>query len=193
MRTPADRLIRIFTSLRLTVVLLAFAIILVFLGTLAQVDEGLYRAQAHYFKMAGHRRLAASVAVHRHPDIWPHHSVHFAGRLSLGTLLLFNLVAAHIYRFQLTFKKTGIQLAHAGVIVAARRPVRDRHARARIANAASPKARRESYADSPRITAGVHELNFVSNGERARRRPRPGVERRRRNRKSTSCRSPSSS
>jgi hypothetical protein len=44
------RLLKIFTSLRLTVVLLAFAILLVFIGTLAQVDEGLYQAQARYFR-----------------------------------------------------------------------------------------------------------------------------------------------
>ena len=44
------RLIKIFTSLRLTVILLAFAILLVFIGTIAQVDEGLYNAQARYFR-----------------------------------------------------------------------------------------------------------------------------------------------
>ena len=32
-------------------------------------------------------------------------------------VLLLNLVSAHIYRFQLTQKKIGIQLAHAGVIL----------------------------------------------------------------------------
>ncbi len=35
---PGKSIIRFFTSLRLTVVLLAFAILLVFIGTLAQVD-----------------------------------------------------------------------------------------------------------------------------------------------------------
>ena len=44
-----NRLIRVITSLRLTVVLLAFGILLVFIGTIAQVDEGLYNAQARYF------------------------------------------------------------------------------------------------------------------------------------------------
>jgi len=58
-----DRLFRFFSSLRLTVVLLAFGIVLVFVGTVAQADEGLYNAQARYFKhwfvrgitMFGHR------------------------------------------------------------------------------------------------------------------------------------------
>ena len=45
-----DRFINFFTSLRLTVVCLAFALILVFVGTLAQVQIGLYEAQAEYFR-----------------------------------------------------------------------------------------------------------------------------------------------
>ena len=44
------KIVAFFTSLKLTVALLAFAIVLVFVGTLAQVDEGLYAAQAHYFR-----------------------------------------------------------------------------------------------------------------------------------------------
>ena len=44
------KIVEFFTSLKLTVMLLAFAIVLVFVGTLAQADEGLYGAQAHYFK-----------------------------------------------------------------------------------------------------------------------------------------------
>ena len=44
------KIVEFFTSLKLTVALLAFAIVLVFIGTLAQADEGLYGAQAHYFK-----------------------------------------------------------------------------------------------------------------------------------------------
>ena len=37
--------------------------------------------------------------------------------ISIGTVLLANLLAAHIYRFQLSVKKLGIQLAHSGVIL----------------------------------------------------------------------------
>ena len=44
------KLVRFFTSLKLTVALLAFAIVLVFVGTLAQVDEGRYESQARYFR-----------------------------------------------------------------------------------------------------------------------------------------------
>ncbi len=102
------RLIKFFTSLRLTVVLLAFAIVLVFIGTLAQVDEGLYNAQARYFRQW--IVLGLDLFGRRVPLILP-------GGYLIGTLLLINLLAAHIYRFQLTTKKLGIQITHAGVIL----------------------------------------------------------------------------
>ena len=40
---------RFLTSLRLNVTLLALSILLIFFGTLAQVDQGLYRAQEIWF------------------------------------------------------------------------------------------------------------------------------------------------
>jgi len=103
-----SRLIKIFTSLRLTVVLLAFAIVLVFIGTLAQVDEGLYNAQARYFRQW--IVLGLDLFGRRVPLILP-------GGYLIGTLLIVNLLAAHIYRFQLSGKKIGIQTVHAGVIL----------------------------------------------------------------------------
>jgi hypothetical protein len=98
----------IFTSLKLTVTLLAFSILLVFIGTIAQADEGLYGAQAHYFKQW--IVVGANFFGHKIPLLLP-------GGYLLGVLLLVNLIFAHIHRFQLTTKKIGIQLAHAGVIV----------------------------------------------------------------------------
>src|ERR1700679_3551372 len=105
---PAKKIIKFFTSLRLTVVLLAFAIILVFIGTLAQVDEGLYNAQARYFRQW--IIFGLDLFGHKIPLILP-------GGYLIGTMLLANLLAAHIYRFQLSVKKIGIQLAHSGVIL----------------------------------------------------------------------------
>jgi hypothetical protein len=100
--------VQFFSSLKLTVTLLAFAIVLVFVGTLAQADEGLYAAQSHYFRQW--LVVGAHLFGHGIPIILP-------GGYLLGTLLLVNLVTAHIYRFQFTTKKIGIQLAHAGVIL----------------------------------------------------------------------------
>jgi hypothetical protein len=102
------KIVSVFTSLKLTVTLLAFAIVLVFIGTLAQVDEGLYNAQSHYFRQW--LVLGLHVFGKKIPLILP-------GGYLIGTLLLLNLLAAHIYRFQLSVKKIGIQLAHAGVIL----------------------------------------------------------------------------
>jgi hypothetical protein len=102
------KIVSVFMSLKLTVTLLAFAIVLVFIGTLAQVDEGLYIAQSHYFRqwlVLGPHVLGKNI-----PLILP-------GGYLIGTLLLLNLIAAHVYRFQLSVKKIGIQLAHAGVIL----------------------------------------------------------------------------
>jgi ResB-like family len=102
------KIVDFFTSLKLTVVLLAFAIVIVFIGTLAQADEGLYGAQAHYFKQW--IVIGAHLFGHKIPLLLP-------GGYLIGTLLLVNLVATHIYRFEFGMKKLGIQLAHAGVIV----------------------------------------------------------------------------
>jgi ResB-like family len=102
------RLIKFFTSLRLTVGLLAFAIVLVFIGTLAQVDEGLYNAQSRYFRQW--IVLGLDLFGRRVPVLLP-------GGYLIGTMLLVNLLAAHIYRFQLSAKKIGIQLTHGGVIL----------------------------------------------------------------------------
>lgn len=112
-----NKIVRFFVSLRLTVTLLAFAIVLVFVGTIAQADEGLYGAQAHYFKafIAGlsldpFHFTGISFFGHTLPLILP-------GGYLIGILLLVNLVATHIYRFEFTIKKAGIQIAHAGIIV----------------------------------------------------------------------------
>ena len=102
------KFVRFFTSLKLTVVLLAFAIVLVFVGTLAQVDEGLYGAQSRYFRQW--LIFGLDVFGKRIPLVLP-------GGYLIGTMLLLNLLAAHIYRFQFSVKKIGIQLAHSGIIL----------------------------------------------------------------------------
>jgi hypothetical protein len=103
-----NRLTKLLTSLRLTVVLLAFAIILVWVGTVAQADEGLYQAQTRYFKQW--IVVGASMFGHQVPLILP-------GGYTLGVALLVNLIASHIARFHFTWKKLGIHVAHGGIIL----------------------------------------------------------------------------
>ena len=103
-----NQIVKFFTSLRLTVVLLIAGLLLVFLGTLAQVHEGLFDAQVRYFKSWFIVRPTIGNA--RWPIILP-------GGYLIGTMLLLNLLAAHIKRFQFTWKKAGIHLIHGGLIL----------------------------------------------------------------------------
>ena len=102
------RFINFFTSLRLTVVCLGLALILVFVGTLAQVQIGLYAAQSEYFR---------SFFVYWTPKGTGLKIPFLPGGWLIGLVLLVNLLAAHIKRFQLTKKKIGILLIHAGLIL----------------------------------------------------------------------------
>src|SRR5271154_1685403 len=103
-----NRIIKFFCSLRLTVVLLGAGLVLVFVGTLAQVHEGLYDAQVRYFK--SWLIFRPTIGAARWPVILP-------GGYLIGTMLLLNLLAAHIKRYQFTRKKAGIHLIHGGLIV----------------------------------------------------------------------------
>ena len=102
-------------SLRLTVVLLALALVLVYAGTWAQIDQGIWQVQKQYFH---------SVICWIDPAIFfPRdadgslNSWRFAiggnelvaripmpGGYTLGLLLLVNLIAAHAMRFKPTWK-----------------------------------------------------------------------------------------
>lgn len=103
-----DRVVKFLTSLRLTVVFLGLAVALVFFGTLAQVDDGLYMAQARWFR---------SFFVWWGPQGTHWKIPIFPGGYLIGSVLLVNLVAAQIKRFKFTWKKFGIYLLHAGVIL----------------------------------------------------------------------------
>ena len=103
-----EPLIKLFTSLRLTVVCLAFAVLLVFLGTLAQVDLGLYKAQNEFFRSFfvfwGPKNADWKIPV-------------LPGGYLVGGVLLINLIASHVMRFKLTRAKAGIWMVHFGLIL----------------------------------------------------------------------------
>lgn len=104
----SNRLWKILASLKLTVVLLVLSTLLVFLGTLAQVHEGLWEAQTRWFK--------SYIILKRSGDAWWVPPV-FTGGYTLGFSLLINLIAAHLQRFQMKWSKAGIHLTHAGIIL----------------------------------------------------------------------------
>lgn len=97
-----------FVSLQLTVVLLILSLLIVFVATLDQVNLGIWAVQEKYFR--------SFFVMWRLPDSNVALPV-FPGGYFIGSLLLLNLTAAHIYRFSLTWRKLGIQLAHAGLIL----------------------------------------------------------------------------
>ena len=102
------RFLDFISSLKLTIICLGLAIILVLVGTLAQVNYGIHEVQQRYFQSliiwwpAGTEGFKIPI---------------FPGGHLLGGVLLLNLLAAHIRRFQWTWRKLGIQLAHAGLII----------------------------------------------------------------------------
>ena len=103
-----SQLIKIFTSLRLTVALLILAMALVFAGTLAEVHLGLYRAQSEFFR---------SFFVYWQPQNPAWKIPVFPGGYLIGVLLLINLVVAHSNRFKFSREKIGIWMIHAGLIL----------------------------------------------------------------------------
>lgn len=106
---------KFFASLRLTVVLLALSMALIFFGTLDQVQYGIWHTQKLYFE--------SFLAVWSYPEQAPFYDKLFwfhlpmPGGYLLGGLLFINLVAAHLTRFKLSAKKSGIFLIHFGLIL----------------------------------------------------------------------------
>ncbi|HLW35974.1 MAG TPA: cytochrome c biogenesis protein ResB, partial [Chthoniobacterales bacterium] len=102
------KIVDLFTSLKLTIVCLAAAMALIFAGTLAQVHLGIHEAQQRYFQSwlvwwpAEGRGLRTPI---------------FPGGHLIGAVLLINLVAAHAKRFRWAWRKLGIHLTHAGLII----------------------------------------------------------------------------
>ena len=107
-RSAIERVWDFLTSLRLTVVCLGFGIVLVFLGTLAQVNEGLWNAQERWFR---------SFFIWWRPTASGPSFPILPGGYLVGVVLLANLIAAHIKRFQVTSRKLGIHLTHLGIVL----------------------------------------------------------------------------
>jgi len=102
------RLFTSLSSLRLTVVCLALAMVLVLWGTLAQVELGLYRVQKDYFQ---------SWFVFWQPVGTGWRIPVFPGGYLLGGVLLVNLLMAHVRYYRPAFKQLGIVLIHAGLVL----------------------------------------------------------------------------
>ena len=103
-RGPLDLL----ASLKLTVWLLVFSMILVLLGTLEQVHWGVWHIQKLYFSswLCFYPIEASSTL-----------RIPLPGGFLIGALLIVNLVFAHFRHFKATAAKIGISMIHAGLIL----------------------------------------------------------------------------
>lgn len=109
------RLLKPIASLRLAVVLFALSMFLILAGTLAQTESGIWSVVDEYFRSLIVRiplRLFSPRNVLHIPG-----AIFFPGGLTLGVLLLVNLLAAHFVRFKLSWKRMGIILTHLGVVL----------------------------------------------------------------------------
>ena len=97
------------SSLRLTVTLLGFAMVLIFVATLSQVHLGIHEVQLLFFRswiawwdvIPGDKKL----------------SLPMPGGTLLGILLIINLLAAHSARFKLRWNKAGMMVIHSGILI----------------------------------------------------------------------------
>lgn len=100
---------KLLSSLRLTVTLLGFAMVLIFVGTISQVELGIHEVQEKFFRswiawwdvMPGRERLYIPIP----------------GGTLLGILLICNLLAAHGTRFKLSWNKAGMIVIHSGILL----------------------------------------------------------------------------
>ena len=106
---------RVLSSMHLTVILITFSILLVFLGTLEQVHIGIHEAQKKYFE--------SFFVIWKYPPTWYASSVLFwlsiplPGGFSLGGTLVLNLTISHFRYFKSSWKNLGISITHFGVLL----------------------------------------------------------------------------
>jgi hypothetical protein len=92
----------------LTVVCLGLATLLVFVGTIAQVEQGLYQAQDRYFR---------SFFVYWSPRGADWGIPVFPGGYLLGGILTLNLIANYIRRYKFNWANIGLLTVHLGLVL----------------------------------------------------------------------------
>lgn len=120
---PLWAFLRPIASLRLTVVLLSLSLGLVFFGTLAQIDNGIHNVVPKYFHwyivwvpfqlfVEFGQKFLWIPKTWSVPGAFP-----YPGGYTLGFALLINLLAAHAVRLKISWKRIGVWLIHAGLIL----------------------------------------------------------------------------
>lgn len=107
-------LLKRLSSLHLTVWLLTFSMVLIFFGTLAQVETGIWKTQKDYFESFFVVWSYPHEAVGYENLYWLR--VPMPGGYTIGALLLLNLSSAFVVRFKASWAKVGIYAIHIGLI-----------------------------------------------------------------------------
>lgn len=100
------RIFQNLASVKITLVCFGLGMVLVFWGTIAQVQLGTFRAQQVFFNSFFVFKEMGSIQV----PVFP-------GGLLLGFAWLVNLVSAFIVRFRINKKKIGLFISHSGLIL----------------------------------------------------------------------------
>jgi hypothetical protein len=103
---PFNAFLTRLSSVRLTLVAILLAMVLIVVGTLAQVELGTFEAQKKYFDSWWVYGRVGGIKI----PIFP-------GGLTVGSLWLLNLIASFITRFRPVRKDLGIFISHAGLIL----------------------------------------------------------------------------
>ncbi|HZZ81986.1 MAG TPA: cytochrome c biogenesis protein ResB [Gemmataceae bacterium] len=111
------RCLEVLADLRITVALFALAMLIVFWGTLAQQDFGVWTIVNRYFRsflvwVPLRVVLFNTIELKDNPFDVP-----FPGGWLIGSVMVVNLIAAHIMRFKFTWSRGGIILIHAGILI----------------------------------------------------------------------------
>lgn len=114
MNTLIKNILKPLSSLRLTVILLALSIFLIFAGTWAQIDLGIWVVLKTYFR-AFIVMIPFQIFLPRSWEVPG--ALPFPGGYVLGGLLMVNLLTAHAVRFKWRWNRAGIILVHFGIIL----------------------------------------------------------------------------
>jgi len=106
MRNLGKAFLDFFVSLKLTVVLLGLSALLVFFATIDQTNLGIWGIQHKWFRTFIVLQDVKGIPI----PVFP-------GGYFIGGMLFLNLIAAHISRFKLTPKRSGLLLTHLGLLV----------------------------------------------------------------------------
>ncbi|HMB70029.1 MAG TPA: cytochrome c biogenesis protein ResB [bacterium] len=111
---PIRRVVDWWASPKLTVWLLALLMFLIFAGTWAQIDMGIWATLKIYFRSL-FVWIPFQIFLPRAWDVPG--ALPFPGGSLLGAALFINLIAAHTVRFRLTRKRLGLLLIHFALIL----------------------------------------------------------------------------